>query len=98
MWDGEERELVYDQEEKKHGLRSHISKSLTSHFQSHQNAEYISGVAQAKDMSLEMPTPWISASTAMRPEPRVLHGHTMTKEVTFRAVCAAIKDTAFVTR
>lgn len=28
-------------------------------------------------------------------EPRVLHGYTLTKEVTFRAVCIAIRDSAF---
>jgi hypothetical protein len=31
-----------------------------------------------------------------RAEPRVLHGYTLTKEVTFRAVCHAIRETAFV--
>jgi phosphatidylinositol phospholipase C, delta len=46
------------------------------------------------------------AATAQRPsahraisaadEPRVLHGHTLTKEVPFRAVCQAIKENAFV--
>jgi phosphatidylinositol phospholipase C delta len=30
-------------------------------------------------------------------EPRVLHGHTLTKEISFRAVCVAIRDSAFVT-
>lgn len=30
-------------------------------------------------------------------EPRVLHGHTLTKEVSFRDVCYAIRDNAFVT-
>ncbi|KAF4447213.1 hypothetical protein FALBO_16978 [Fusarium albosuccineum] len=29
-------------------------------------------------------------------EPRVLHGYTLTKEVSFRAVCEAIRDSAFV--
>lgn len=29
-------------------------------------------------------------------EPRVLHGHTLTREITFRKVCEAIRDTAFV--
>ncbi|OOG00132.1 hypothetical protein ASPCADRAFT_204022 [Aspergillus carbonarius ITEM 5010] len=32
-----------------------------------------------------------------RPEPRVLHGHTLTRETTFREVCYAIRDSAFVT-
>ena len=31
-----------------------------------------------------------------RAEPRVLHGHTLTKEVSFRAVCHAIRESAFV--
>ncbi|KAF5864763.1 hypothetical protein ETB97_006608 [Aspergillus alliaceus] len=31
------------------------------------------------------------------PEPKVLHGHTLTKETTFRDVCHAIRDGAFVT-
>ena len=43
----------------------------------------------------------VSNDTAMpapeyRAEPRVLHGHTMTKEVSFRAVCHAIRESAFV--
>ncbi|RAL02976.1 putative phosphoinositide-specific phospholipase C [Aspergillus ibericus CBS 121593] len=32
-----------------------------------------------------------------RLEPRVLHGHTLTKETSFREVCYAIRDSAFVT-
>lgn len=36
-----------------------------------------------------------SASRTVR-EPRVLHGHTLTKEVPFRDVCNAIRDSAFV--
>ncbi|KAI9715217.1 MAG: hypothetical protein M1828_000915 [Chrysothrix sp. TS-e1954] len=43
----------------------------------------------------KMPTPWTSTFTPAKSEPRVLHGHTMTKDVPFRKVCAAIRDTAF---
>ncbi|KMP09906.1 1-phosphatidylinositol-4,5-bisphosphate phosphodiesterase delta-1 [Coccidioides immitis RMSCC 2394] len=39
----------------------------------------------------------VAAAVPLRPEPRVLHGYTLTKEVTFRDVCYAIRDTAFVT-
>ena len=38
-----------------------------------------------------------SISVPGRPEPRVLHGHTLTRETTFREVCYAIRDSAFVT-
>ncbi|KAE8351334.1 PLC-like phosphodiesterase [Aspergillus coremiiformis] len=31
------------------------------------------------------------------PEPKVFHGHTLTKETTFRDVCNAIRDSAFIT-
>ncbi|EAU38438.1 conserved hypothetical protein [Aspergillus terreus NIH2624] len=37
------------------------------------------------------------AAPPPRPEPRVLHGHTLTKGTTFRDVCYAIRDNAFVT-
>jgi hypothetical protein len=36
------------------------------------------------------------AQTLRRPEPQVLHGHTLTKGTTFRDVCYAIRDSAFV--
>ncbi|CAO2656548.1 Nn.00g053510.m01.CDS01 [Neocucurbitaria sp. VM-36] len=41
--------------------------------------------------------PWRSTSSSWRAEPRVLHGYTLTKEMSFRAVCAAIRDYAFKT-
>ncbi|KAL6159416.1 hypothetical protein ACJQWK_05750 [Exserohilum turcicum] len=39
--------------------------------------------------------PWHSASYTSRAEPRVFHGYTLTKDMTFRAVCATIRDYAF---
>lgn len=40
-----------------------------------------------------MPTPWRTQSN--REEPRVLHGYTATKEITFKAVCEVVRDYAF---
>ncbi|KAF2750750.1 PLC-like phosphodiesterase [Sporormia fimetaria CBS 119925] len=48
---------------------------------------------QGADMRIE---PWRS-NVSTRAEPRVLHGYTLTKDITFRAVCATIRDYAFVT-
>ena len=45
--------------------------------------------------STHMPTPW--RTTSDRAEPRVLHGYTATKEVSFRKVCEVIRDYAFRT-
>lgn len=36
--------------------------------------------------------------TVSKTEPRVLHGYTATKEISFRDVCATIRDYAFTTR
>lgn len=39
----------------------------------------------------------LAARVPSHPEPMVLHGHTLTKGTTFRDVCYAIRDSAFVT-
>lgn len=40
-------------------------------------------------------TPWRSTSSTSRAEPVVKHGYTLTKEMSFRAVCATIREYAF---
>lgn len=44
----------------------------------------------------EIPTAEPLAKVPSRPEPKVLHGHTLTKGTSFRDVCYAIRDSAFV--
>ncbi|KAL6711793.1 hypothetical protein ACN47E_002836 [Coniothyrium glycines] len=40
-------------------------------------------------------SPWRSTSSTWRAEPKVTHGYTLTKDMSFRAVCATIRDYAF---
>ncbi|PGH17217.1 hypothetical protein AJ80_04926 [Polytolypa hystricis UAMH7299] len=57
------------------------------------------GDTTSTDLAVAATTTVTTAAAAVttRPEPRVLHGYTLTKEITFRDVCYAIRDTAFVT-
>jgi hypothetical protein len=55
-------------------------------------------IATNTEEELASPMRKASTSTISRAEPRVLHGHTFTTEISFREVCVAIKETAFVTR
>jgi hypothetical protein len=96
VWDGEEKNLMDEGEgeKEKHGYRS-----LTSRMHRHRIDEKAPDAAPTTEgASMKMPKPWRSPSSLSRAEPRVLHGHTLTKEVSFRDVCAAIRDSAFVSR
>ena len=106
VWDGEPKSKFNEEEQKvggdkrKHAFKAQFNK-LSSHGPfKHFRKEKSSSTSSTSDesVSLNLPTPWTSASTAMRAEPRVLHGYTLTKEVPFRDVCMAIKDAAFVNR
>ena len=107
VWDGEPKSKMEEVEdklrvgEKTHGFRPHIREKLSSHgpFKHFVHAKEDAGfVPNATKEDLSMPTPWKSASTATRAEPRVLHGYTLTKEVPFRDVCVAVREAAFVNR
>ncbi|KAF5018500.1 hypothetical protein F66182_9505 [Fusarium sp. NRRL 66182] len=49
-----------------------------------------------KSAAVQQPAPGSNEPEAAVIEPRVLHGYTLTKEITFRAVCEAIRESAFV--
>jgi len=98
IWDGAPKNGSDDSEnkedEKKHRFRGALS-SL-KHLKDKKDAP--PSAKPFESDSLSMPTPWTSACTAIRAEPRVLHGHTLTKEVPFRDVCNTIREAAFVKR
>lgn len=109
VWDGEPKSSSSEakrisNEAKRHRLRSYVPETLSNHGPfKHFHKGKISAASSTPevdgtDESLDMPTPWISSSTATQGEPRVLHGHTLTKEVPFRDVCQAIREAAFLKR
>jgi len=100
VWDGEARSHLDESksEEKKHRFRPHVPKAFAGHRHSKDTSEAEVVQPPSEDESVSMPAPWTSATTATRAEPRVLHGHTLTREVPFRDVCVAVRDTAFITR
>lgn len=100
VWDGEPKSHHEEEhsEHKSHGFRERM-RSLSPHHPKSATAGISAGLTKdTMDEKLGLPTPWMSMSSAMMAEPRVLHGHTLTKDVPFREVCSAIRDAAFVTR
>ena len=100
VWDGEPKPYHHEEhsEHNRHGFRQHM-RSLSSHRPKPATGGILPGpAANPIENNLGLPTPWMSMSSAMRAEPRVLHGYTLTKDVPFREVCAAIRDAAFITR
>lgn len=103
VWDGDSKwsssEKQEGPEERQHRFRPHIPRSLSPlHHSKGSSDKHSLAKGSTGEDSLSLPTPWMSASTAARAEPRVLHGYTLTKEVPFRDVCMAIRDAAFVNR
>ncbi|KAF6236501.1 hypothetical protein HO173_005282 [Letharia columbiana] len=106
VWDGEPKASSDEaqrnsSEEKRHRFRPHVPETFSNHgpfkhfHRKKSSAASTPPETEGADEFLDMPAPWTSSSTATRAEPRVLHGHTLTKEVPFRDVCQAIRDSAF---
>ncbi|KAL8772323.1 MAG: hypothetical protein Q9209_002535 [Squamulea sp. 1 TL-2023] len=85
VWDGDARsssaEAEEKAEEKKHKYRPHFPRSPSPHHKQHSSEKARPAPSSSAGDTLSLPTPWQSASTTARAEPRVLHGYTLTKEV-----------------
>ena len=101
VWDGESKphgdSETGDNESPKHdghsGLHSRFSESLDL---LKARARSTSSPNRRHHHSLSSSSNKVESTDERRAEPRVLHGHTLTKEITFRAVCHAIQESAFV--
>lgn len=84
-----------DDPEQKKGLLKLVQKQL-GRLRSPSNPEkLIARTPTAPPEDELMPVPWRTISE--HGEPKVLHGHTATKEVSFRKVCAMVREYAFRT-
>ncbi|KAI9695589.1 MAG: hypothetical protein M1820_008514 [Bogoriella megaspora] len=97
IWDGEpmsDHEKDNESEEGKHGIRGRIQEGFSKiRKKSPAKPQRQESTLDSPAAELDVPKPWRSQSG--RAEPRVLHGHTATKEVSFRDVCKAIRKYAF---
>lgn len=92
IWNGKEEDEDKpirsggEQQSKGHGIKSR----LMNRFRSKSKAE------PTPTANTKGEAPRSKSKSPTRGEPRVLHGYTMTKEISFREVCESIRDTAFV--
>jgi hypothetical protein len=82
-------------EKEKLGIRKRLELKLRRKMNSTEEEQQMHGSSPPQNSHYKI-EPWRSASHTTRAEPRVLHGYTLTKDMSFRAVCATIRDYAFV--
>jgi hypothetical protein len=102
IWDGntpdssDAESMNSDEEKKANGLRGFVSRGLNQlRSQAQPGKETQDNSKPYNNSETTMPAPWRVASR--QGEPQVLHGHTATKEVSFRSVCEIIRNNAFHT-
>lgn len=98
VWDGDED----SQESSEDEIRNKQVESGISGFEKNENVKNASPIdVRSVDGLLGKNTatpPSVSKKALRTPEPRVLHGYTATKDISFRSVCESIRDYAFVSR
>lgn len=98
VWDGDED----SQESSEDELRNKQVKSGINGFEKNDNIKDASpSDVRSADGLLWKNTatpPSVSRKALRTPEPRVLHGYTATKDISFRSVCECIRDYAFASR
>ncbi|GAB7347997.1 hypothetical protein MBLNU459_g5495t1 [Dothideomycetes sp. NU459] len=100
VWDGEDDQSSSDSDRDSgnsgthvHGLRKRFRKELDllkTHASHASTESHQSALPNTTNIETKSKVPH------GRVEPRVLHGHTATKEVSFRTICETIRDHAFV--
>ncbi|PNY23644.1 Protein NRDE2-like protein, partial [Tolypocladium capitatum] len=76
-------------------LVSKLEKTILGRKMEYRDADMNRAVAAVKEDAGEELDEAIEGLEIAMVEPRVLHGHTLTKEVSFRSVCKAIRKSAF---
>ncbi|KAL2022275.1 hypothetical protein VTK56DRAFT_5673 [Thermocarpiscus australiensis] len=82
-------------DKRRFSLRNKLSSSLASRLQKTTLGPNETEVAETPLEKQESPKNPLKKVVSLK-EPRVLHGYTLTKEVSFRSVCATIRDYGFV--
>lgn len=102
VWNGESPTGLEDEGDEEEStiqsLRNRIGKNLHLHHHDKDGEQHQTTESHESNPADTYPDGRIKPWRVARCEPRVLHGHTATKEISFRSVCEAIGTSAFKTR